>query len=125
MTRFDEPIAPMTLGNMRQNGVRSLAIYCECCHHEAVMNVDQWPADAPVPAFRRRMVCTGCGIIGAHARSNWKEQAPRPNLTGALRKYVRRSRPREKRPTPSLDHGTLASAQTGHHEIVSKPSYLQ
>jgi hypothetical protein len=25
--RFNEPIEPMTLGNMRENGVRSLAIH--------------------------------------------------------------------------------------------------
>jgi len=31
--------APMTLANMRHNGVRSLAIRCELCHHEAVVNV--------------------------------------------------------------------------------------
>jgi hypothetical protein len=49
-------------------GVRSLAIYCECCHHEAVLEVEAWPDHVPVPAFRRRMVCTRCGIIGADVR---------------------------------------------------------
>jgi hypothetical protein len=29
------------------------------------------------------MVCTHCGIIGADARPNWKEQPPRESLTGA------------------------------------------
>jgi hypothetical protein len=28
------------------------------------------------------MVCTRCGIIGADARPNWKEQPPRETLTG-------------------------------------------
>jgi hypothetical protein len=28
------------------------------------------------------MVCTSCGIIGADARPNWREQAERPSLTG-------------------------------------------
>jgi hypothetical protein len=79
----NEPIMPMTFGNMRQNGVRSLAIYCECCHDEAVMNVDQWPTDIPVPACRRRMVCTKCGIIGADVRPNWRERPERKTLTGA------------------------------------------
>jgi len=27
----------MTLGNMRENGVRSLAVYCLRCHHQAVL----------------------------------------------------------------------------------------
>src|SRR5215469_13518550 len=31
--------APMTLANMRHNGGRSLAVRCELCHHEAVVNV--------------------------------------------------------------------------------------
>jgi hypothetical protein len=30
----------MTLANMRHNGVRSLAVRCEVCHHEATLNVD-------------------------------------------------------------------------------------
>jgi hypothetical protein len=39
--------------------------------------------DIPVPAFGPRMMCTRCGIIGADARPNWKEQPPRESLTGA------------------------------------------
>jgi hypothetical protein len=31
---------PMTLGNMRENGMRSLAVYCWACHHQAVLAVD-------------------------------------------------------------------------------------
>jgi hypothetical protein len=33
--RFNDPIEPMTLGNMRDNGVRSLAMSCWICHHRA------------------------------------------------------------------------------------------
>jgi hypothetical protein len=58
---------PMTLANMRANGVRSLCVTCEICHHEAVMNVDAFDNATPVPAFGPRMVCTSCGIIGAYA----------------------------------------------------------
>ena len=31
------PYQPMNLGNMRSLGVRSLAVTCELCHHEAVL----------------------------------------------------------------------------------------
>jgi hypothetical protein len=31
---------PMTLADMRENGVRSLSVSCEVIHHAAVMNVD-------------------------------------------------------------------------------------
>jgi hypothetical protein len=41
MARFNEPIEPMTLGNMRANGVRSLAVSCHKCHHETVINADK------------------------------------------------------------------------------------
>jgi hypothetical protein len=74
---------PMTLGNMRANGVRSLAVSCLICKHQAVLSVDPWSDDVPVPSFRPRMVCTVCGIIGADARPNWSERPSQPSLTGA------------------------------------------
>jgi hypothetical protein len=63
--------------------VRSLCVSCWLCHHAAVLTVDRWPDDAPVPSFGPRMVCTGCGIVGADARPNWTERQERPSLTGA------------------------------------------
>ena len=35
--RLNEPIEPMTLGNMRANGVRSLDVCCWLCHHRAIL----------------------------------------------------------------------------------------
>jgi hypothetical protein len=67
-------VQPMTLGNMRVNGVRSLLVYCFACHHEAVLDVDDYPDEVPVPSFAPRMVCTRCGMIGADARPNWSER---------------------------------------------------
>ena len=49
---------PMTLANMRENGVRSLSVACELCHHEPVLNVDAFGNAIPIPAFGPRMVCT-------------------------------------------------------------------
>jgi hypothetical protein len=72
----------MTLANMRANGVRSLSVTCEVCHHEAVMNVDAFGDAIPVPTFGQRMVCTVCGIVGADARPNWQERSSRESLTG-------------------------------------------
>jgi hypothetical protein len=70
---------PMTLGNMRANGVRSLDVCCWLCHHRAIPSADPWPDHVPVPSFGPRMVCTRCGILGA--RPNWREQPAR--LSGA------------------------------------------
>jgi hypothetical protein len=60
--------------NMRENGVRSLSVTWELCHHEALMNVDALDDAIPVTAFGPRMICTSCGIVGANARPNWHEQ---------------------------------------------------
>ena len=59
---------------MRENGVRSLSVTCELCHHEALMNVDALDDAIPAAVFGPRMVCTSCGIVGANARPNWQEQ---------------------------------------------------
>lgn len=66
----------MTLGNMRENGVRSLAITCGAlwCHHKAILDVADYADDVTVPSFYPRMVCTVCGAIGADARPNWNER---------------------------------------------------
>ena len=49
-TRFTEPIEPMTLGNMRANGVRSLAVSCWTCHHQAVLSAVPQPDNSgPMP----------------------------------------------------------------------------
>jgi hypothetical protein len=76
----------MTLGNMRSLGVRSLAVSCELCHHDAILSAELWPDHIPMPSFGPRMVCTRCGIIGADARPNWREQTERPSLTGTQRR---------------------------------------
>jgi hypothetical protein len=81
-SRFNAPITPMDLANMRENGVRSLAVSCWICQHRAVLNVDHLPDNVTVPSFGPRMVCTRCGIIGADARPNWQEQPLRECLTG-------------------------------------------
>jgi hypothetical protein len=73
MAKARYPITPMSLGNMRSLGVRSLDVSCELCHHAAILPADRWPDAVLVRDFRPRMVCTRCGIIGADARPNWRE----------------------------------------------------
>ena len=52
----------MTLGNMRENGVRSLLVTCSnvTCRHEKIVNVDAYGDDLFVPSFGQ-----GCGVSGA------------------------------------------------------------
>jgi hypothetical protein len=75
--------AMMTLGNMRENDVRSLAIMCGAvwCNHHAVLDVSAFADHVTVPSFGARMVCTVRGAIGADARPNWNERA-QPCLYG-------------------------------------------
>ena len=68
---------PMTLGNMRANGVRRLDVSCWECHPKAVLDVDGYGDDVPVPSFGPRLVCTYCGTIGCDARPNWADQGSR------------------------------------------------
>jgi hypothetical protein len=72
---YNDPIVPMDLANMRQNGVRSLAVQCHQCLHEVIMNVDHLPGDVTVSSLGPKMVCTKCGTIGADVRPNWLEKA--------------------------------------------------
>jgi len=68
----------MTLGNMREHGVRSLAVSCGRCG-AIIRRCWTWKLfadDVTVPSFGPRMVCTTCGAIGADARPNWNERAP-------------------------------------------------
>jgi hypothetical protein len=76
-TRFNDPIEPMTIANMRESGVRSLAFRCHRCHHERTMNVDHLPGDLTVLSFILRMVCTKCGIVGADVSPDWPERERR------------------------------------------------
>jgi hypothetical protein len=66
----------MALGNMRANGIHTLAAWCggRGCNHQAVIDVSRYSDDVPVTSFGRRMVCTVCGAIGADARPNWNER---------------------------------------------------
>jgi hypothetical protein len=79
-SRYHGP--PMTLRNMRDNGVRSLSISCHLCRHSAVLNVDSFAETVAVPSFGPRMVCTSCGIIGAEVRPAWQERPARESITG-------------------------------------------
>jgi len=49
--RRDPSITPMTLGVMRQNGVRSLLVYCSACPRIVAFNVDAYHETLPVLAF--------------------------------------------------------------------------
>jgi hypothetical protein len=67
----------MTLANMREHGMRSLAVACHLCHHEAVMNVDAFGDAVPVPAFLVRAWSVPSAASSAHSpgRIGWNDGA--------------------------------------------------
>ena len=63
----------MTLGNMREQGVRHLIAFSlnNTCRHQAVIDVSNYPNDAEVPSFQRRIKCGKCG-----RRGRWVDVRP-------------------------------------------------
>jgi predicted DNA-binding ribbon-helix-helix protein len=85
MTGHKQPHGPpMTLGNMRELGMRRLLVSClnPDCRHEALIDVSDYPDDTEVSSFVRRMRCSKCDGEKAFVRPNWKEQPPTESLTG-------------------------------------------
>ena len=80
------PGEPVTLGNMRQLGVRQLVAYClrDACRHVGLIDVSRYPADTEVGWFRSHVFCNKCGARKNHidVRPNWSEQVRKESLTG-------------------------------------------
>ena len=74
---------PMTLGNMRELGVRNLIAFClnDSCRHRALIDVSSYRAETEVPWVKSRVKCGKCGGPGnkIDVRPNWKEQPGMPD----------------------------------------------
>jgi hypothetical protein len=68
---FVEPCATRPI---HARGLTSFFVERPRYQRSSFFNVDAYPANLPVPAFGPRMVCTGCSMIGADARPNWRER---------------------------------------------------
>jgi hypothetical protein len=69
---------PMTLANMRSNGVRAVIATCEACGHKADVNVDALPENVTVPETGRRLRCGRCGGKQTNTRPAWHTAAAQP-----------------------------------------------
>ena len=69
---------PMTLGNMRDLGVKRLIPSClnYACRHTGLIEVWSYPAETEIPYFKSCVVCAQCGGRGnkIDVRPNWQEQ---------------------------------------------------
>jgi DNA-directed RNA polymerase subunit RPC12/RpoP len=62
---------PMTLANMRRNGVHNLIATCVICGHKADVNVAALPETLVVPETGRRLRCSQCGGKRIDTRPAW------------------------------------------------------
>ena len=62
---------PMTLANMRQNGVREIIATREACGHKADVNVDALPETMAVPKVGRRLRFSHCEGKQINTRRAW------------------------------------------------------
>ena len=69
----------ITLGEMRESGVRGLLVYCADyhCSHSMAMSADQWPDSVRLSDIERLFVCQACGKRGADVRPDfhWEKQS--------------------------------------------------
>jgi hypothetical protein len=66
-----KPGPPMSLANMRQNGVRAVIATCEACNRSADVNVDALPETTFVPQAGERLRCCQCGGKKIATRPAW------------------------------------------------------
>jgi hypothetical protein len=66
-----KPGPPMTLANMRQNGVRAVSATCQACGHKADISVDALPETLTVPEAGKRFRCGSCGGKTISTRPAW------------------------------------------------------
>ena len=71
---------PMTLANMRLNGVRSVIASCANCGRSADVNVDLLPETLTVPETGKRLRCSSCGGKTISTRPAWHTGSQRPGM---------------------------------------------
>jgi hypothetical protein len=67
----------ITLGEMRQSGVRGLLVYCgdHHCSHWIKLSpaeCDRWPDDVRLSDLEPQLVCSACGQRGAEVRPDFE-----------------------------------------------------
>jgi hypothetical protein len=67
----NNPGPPMTLANLRSNGVHAVTATCANCDRSADVNVDTLPDTIPVPEAGRRLRCSQCGGKTISTRPAW------------------------------------------------------
>ena len=69
-------VAPATIANSMQNGVRALRAEC-ACGHEAEVPIDRFPPDSFVPDAGLKLRCERCGAKGPKTVPVWPRVSDR------------------------------------------------
>jgi hypothetical protein len=74
------PGPAMTVGNMRELGVKQLIASClnDACRHTALIEVWSYPAETEIPYFKSRVVCAKCGARGRTSTYGQTRRATKP-----------------------------------------------
>jgi rRNA maturation protein Nop10 len=67
---------PMTLADMREDGVYSVIATCEACGHKSNENVDALPETMVVREAGLRLQCSQCGGKRISTQPAWHTQSP-------------------------------------------------
>lgn len=72
----------VTLGEMREIGVRDLLIYCRDykCSHSIENSGDQWDNDVRLSDLEGMFTCTACGKRGADVRPAFDHEKKRAGV---------------------------------------------
>jgi ABC-type hemin transport system substrate-binding protein len=73
-----KPGPPMTLTNMRKNGVRMVTASCANSGRSADVNVDLLSETLTVPEAGQRLRCSACGAKTISTRPAWHTGSQRP-----------------------------------------------
>lgn len=68
----------ITLGEMRELGVRGVLVYCADyrCSHSIAVSADAWPDNTRLSDIEGRFVCSACGRRCADVRPDWSAKGP-------------------------------------------------
>ena len=86
-----KPGPPMTLSNMRADGVHAVTATCEACGHKADVNVDALPESVTLPEAGRRLRCSSCGGKTISTRPAWHTGSQRPGVPDYRREQIDQS----------------------------------
>ena len=70
-------IEPATVASTRAHGYRTVVAFCDPCGHDAVVSLDLFPDDLPIPDIALKVRCSACGSKRIMVHINVSETSPK------------------------------------------------